>query len=494
MASTVPFLGYHDIASHALMTGAQREQKPTEKILKATPARVTLQPWEQKVDAVYVLLVMKKIVSVDIHRRHIEAMPLAETPNATADSMPYYFKWASSLASTLKENNLLTEEEICDAIGGLHQQRAVSVLKPSFEKGDVVVVKDERDAMPTLWRRPHIRVPGYVFGATGVIERVVGVFKNPEVAAFRMNSGAKMPLYRVSFTRDALCKRIHAKMKDERCGKNDKVEVEIFEHWLRAKSVSDDEEANGAINGRHDAETDEKVTKRARVDHEDNHNHDHEHLSRMQVEQDAVIAEPKPHVFQQFAEGIINLILKKGIVSADEMRQVIEKAEQMGSKMEGARLVARAWKDSSFKERLLKDANSAAKELNIQASNTTSSTCLTVLENTPEVHNLVVCTLCSCYPRSILGMAPSWYKSSSYRSKAVLEPRSLLLDCGLKIDDDVEVRVHDSTADCRYMVLPLMPQGVEEWSEEQLQSIITRDSMIGVSVIQPPSMTATEEA
>jgi len=140
--------------------------------------------------------------------------------------------------------------------------------------------------------------------------------------------------------------------------------------------------------------------------------------------------------------------------------------------------VARAWVDSTFKERLLADAPAAARELGIEVG----ATQLTVVENTPECHNLIVCTLCSCYPRMLLGLPPDWYKSRPYRSRAVREPRSVLAEFGLAIAERVQVRVHDSTADMRYIVLPMQPAGTEGWSEERLAQIVTRDCMIGVAV------------
>ena len=136
---------------------------------------------------------------------------------------------------------------------------------------------------------------------------------------------------------------------------------------------------------------------------------------------------------------------------------------------------------------MLDDANAAVAELGISASNNTASTKLTVVENTDDVHNLIVCTLCSCYPRSILGMSPGWYKSRSFRSRAVREPRKVLAEFGTALDDSVRVRVHDSTADLRYMVLPARPAGTEGWSEEQLTSLVERDHMLGAAVVGPPA-------
>ena len=145
--------------------------------------------------------------------------------------------------------------------------------------------------------------------------------------------------------------------------------------------------------------------------------------------------------------------------------------------------MARAWVDGNFKRRLLTDASKACAELGLKSSNTTANTVLTVVENDDNVHNLIVCTLCSCYPLTTLGLSPPWYKSRAYRAQAVRKPREMLKNTfGLDIPDGVTIRVHDSTADLRYLVLPKQPKGTETWSESELQNIVTRDCLIGVSV------------
>jgi nitrile hydratase len=141
-------------------------------------------------------------------------------------------------------------------------------------------------------------------------------------------------------------------------------------------------------------------------------------------------------------------------------------------------MVARAWADPAYKKRLLADGTKAAAEFGIPMGDAE----LIVVENTPKVHNMIVCTLCSCYPRTVLGLPPDWYKSKSYRSRAVIEPRAVLKEFGTTVPDDITVRVHDSNADMRYLVLPMRPPGTEGWSEEKLAGIVTRDSMVGVTV------------
>lgn len=176
--------------------------------------------------------------------------------------------------------------------------------------------------------------------------------------------------------------------------------------------------------------------------------------------------------------AIESLLLEKGILTKEEVRRQIAYMEAR-SPANGARLVARAWSDPEFKARLLADTKAAALEMGIDASGPVE---FVVVENTPEVHNLIVCTLCSCYPRAILGRPPDWYKSFAYRSRAVREPRAVMREFGFEPPDDVEVLVHDSTADIRYMVLPMRPEGTEELGEEELAELVTRDALIGVSV------------
>jgi nitrile hydratase len=153
-----------------------------------------------------------------------------------------------------------------------------------------------------------------------------------------------------------------------------------------------------------------------------------------------------------------------------------------GKQLDGATLVLNAWLDADFEERLLADAPSAALELGISTANANAPTVLTVVKNTPTTHNLIVCTLCSCYPIPLLGLSPSWYKSREYRARSVREPRRVLEEFGLTLETAKGIRVHDSTADHRYIVLPERPADTFGWSKEKLKSIITRDTMVGVAI------------
>ena len=179
------------------------------------------------------------------------------------------------------------------------------------------------------------------------------------------------------------------------------------------------------------------------------------------------------------ARAIESLLVEQGVVTAEAIARGVDWLVSR-TPTNGARIVARAWVDPAYKQRLLADAKAAAGELGVDAA---LSPIVVALENTAAVHHLVVCTLCSCYPRALLGPPPAWYKSSEYRSRAVAEPRAVMAEFGTELPAEVEVRVVDSTADIRYIVVPRRPDGTAGWSEEQLAAIVTRDSLVGV--VQP---------
>lgn len=209
--------------------------------------------------------------------------------------------------------------------------------------------------------------------------------------------------------------------------------------------------------------------------HYDHHDHHHHHPDDDHA---PIEWEGEAGHYEVMAEAMRQLLVEKGVFSAEEIREQVDRMDSRSPAM-GARMVARAWVDPAYKARLLKDGSAAAEEL---LNTKVAPLRLLVMENTLKLHNLIVCTLCSCYPRNVLGLPPDWYKSRAYRSRAVSEPRAVLREFGTVLPDDVELRVHDSTADMRYMVLPMRPQGTEGWSEEKLASIVTRDSMVGVSL------------
>ena len=187
------------------------------------------------------------------------------------------------------------------------------------------------------------------------------------------------------------------------------------------------------------------------------------------------------------ARAIQALLFAKGVCTADEVQRAVELNESR-SPADGARIVARAWVDSDYKARLLSEPMSALRELGYSLPETTPQ--LEVVENTRDVHHLVVCTLCSCYPRALLGTPPDWYKSLAYRSRAVVDPRGVMREFGLDVAPDVAVRVLDSTADLRYLVLPQRPDATEGMSEADLARLVSRDSMIGVAAARSPEAVA----
>jgi nitrile hydratase len=178
-----------------------------------------------------------------------------------------------------------------------------------------------------------------------------------------------------------------------------------------------------------------------------------------------------------------SLLVEKGLIDRAALDALIDTYEHKIGPRNGAKVVARAWADPAYKARLLNDATAAIAELGFGGM---QGEHMVAVENTPEVHNLIVCTLCSCYPYTVLGLPPVWYKSSAYRSRAVIDPRGVLREFGLELPQDVAIRVWDSTAELRYLVLPERPSGSENLNEEQLASYVTRDAMIGVARVSEP--------
>jgi len=192
--------------------------------------------------------------------------------------------------------------------------------------------------------------------------------------------------------------------------------------------------------------------------------------------------EPEPYPALR-ARAIESLLIEKGLISPDAIDVRVKAFEQDIGPLNGAKVVASAWVDPVYKRRLLENGAEAIAELGFEG---VQGAQIIVLENTPDVHNVVVCTLCSCYPWAVLGLPPTWYKSSAYRSRVVIEPRAVLKEFGLELDDAVEVRVWDSNSEIRYMVLPERPEGSGHMSEQELVSLVTRDSMIGVAKVKAP--------
>jgi len=198
------------------------------------------------------------------------------------------------------------------------------------------------------------------------------------------------------------------------------------------------------------------------------HDHDHDHDHHPEA----------PSPVEARALALESLLVEKGLLTSEEVDRIVSTYEHDIGPMLGAKVVARAWVDDAYKQRLLEDGPTAVKELGIGYPPATQ---LVVVENKEDVHNVIVCTLCSCYPWPVLGLPPTWYKSPPYRSRMVREPRTVLEEFNLMLPDEVAVNVWDSSSDVRYMVLPERPAGTEGWSEEQLAGIVTRDCMIGVA-------------
>ena len=198
----------------------------------------------------------------------------------------------------------------------------------------------------------------------------------------------------------------------------------------------------------------------------DNHAHDHAHSH--------LPSDPELRV-----KAVETLLLNKGLIDSKTLDELIDTYENRIGPKNGAKVVAKAWVDPEYKKRLLNDATSAIRELSYQGRQGEN---MVVVENTPETHNVIVCTLCSCYPWPVLGIPPTWYKSDEYRSRTVREPRKVLLEFGLPLDPKVQIKVWDSTAEIRYLVLPMRPKGTENMNENELAELVTRNSMIGTGL------------
>jgi nitrile hydratase subunit alpha len=205
-----------------------------------------------------------------------------------------------------------------------------------------------------------------------------------------------------------------------------------------------------------------------------NHHHDHDHDHKHDDAHSHLPSDPELRV-----KAIETLLLGKGLIDSKTLDELIDTYENKIGPQNGAKVVAKAWVDESYKKRLLEDATAAIRELSYQGRQGEN---MVVVENTPDIHNVVVCTLCSCYPWPVLGIPPTWYKSDEYRSRTVREPRKVLSEFGVNVDPKVKVKVWDSTAELRYLVLPMRPKGTEHLNENELAELVTRNSMIGTGL------------
>ena len=207
---------------------------------------------------------------------------------------------------------------------------------------------------------------------------------------------------------------------------------------------------------------------------EKEHNHNHSHDHKHEDAHSHLPSDPELRV-----KAIETLLLRKGLIDSETLDELIDTYENKIGPQNGAKVVAKAWVDESYRKRLLEDATAAIRELSYQGRQGEN---MVVVENTPDIHNIVVCTLCSCYPWPVLGIPPTWYKSDEYRSRTVREPRKVLSEFGVNVDPKVKVKVWDSTAELRYLVLPMRPKGTEHLNESELAELVTRNSMIGTGL------------
>lgn len=461
--------------------------------------------WEKEMDVLLGVLWNNKYMNIDQLRRGIEYLEPEPYANWT-----YYGRWAASMTRILVENKVITQEEIDAELGPTQSEETVL-----FKVGDKVTVKPE--STKSRWRKPHIRTPGYIYGCTGVIERVAGVFPNPEVGAFRTQHQIMAPLYRVRFALKDIWPENPAG-----ANVNTTVDVEIYQHWLQpfdpfvasaaAAAASAAVTASSRSAGSHDHDGHDHDHDHDSGAHSHSADHGHTHEARIEVEQNAVDKEGPPHPEQQLAAALLNLCIAKGITTREQIRAYIDGMDTAYGKLAtGPTLVAKAWTDPEFKRKLQEDCVKAARELGLVANSGAEPEMVAVF-NEPGIHNVIVCTLCSCCgfetgrsmlfgviasllmlrlttfskptdPRAVLGFPPDWYKSRTYRSRMVRDPRKLLAESfDLHLPESTELRVHDSTADLRYIVIPERPAGTEGWSEEKLKALVTRDTMIGVAV------------
>lgn len=436
-----------------------------------------LQAWEQQCHALFAVLASKRVLGTDGLRRAIEAL----TP-AQYESWTYYEKWTAAMTALLLDEGVLKHDELSNALFG-EKEHSRGDSPPRFQAGDAVRVKPYQQGVE--WRRPHLRTPGYVYGVAGTVERVYDRHPDPSFLAFGL-AAPLVQLYRVRFQQKDLWPEQYDKDGDD----DDVVEVELYEHWLESSDESAGHSFDDSVSSLFDHKQGDDCVHNHHHDHEhddnhhdsDDHDHHHVHEPRPLVEERAVAREGPARPGKQLFQALLKILLEKEIVTANEIREMSERMDTAGVRLDGAQLIVQAWLDPEFRQRLLHDAPAAALELGISTANPNAPTGLTIVPNTSTTHNLIVCTLCSCYPSGMLGIAPSWYKSSEYRSRAVREPRTVLREFGLNLPQEKTVRVHDSTADHRYLVLPERPLGTEDWSEDKLKQLVSRDSMIGVAV------------
>ena len=440
----------------------------------------TLQYWERQVDALEYVLLRKKIMNAHQLRKGIESLPPKSYINIT-----YYEKWMYSILTTLLSKGYYTEKELQSKYIKYMQTNAKynennnnPSNKPRFNIGDTVKVRDifDTEIANKIWRislkipeKQHIRTPGYIQNKVGIIESYVGSYKNAELSSIDIPH-QKCNLYRVRFKQNEIWKDSN----NSRFNENDTIDVELMEHWLQKSEIQD-------------------------------HDHDHDHKSdpdglktqnnknREIVEKNAIDIEPTVSIYQILSRCVIELLVEKKVITMNEIRKQIESVDNSMYDNLGARIVVKIWRNPEWKKKLMSMDNTTPNKNPYklirqefkEIPEDYYETNLRIVENTKNIHNVVVCTLCSCYPRQILGIPPAWYKSLKYRSEIVYRPRELLMEeFGTVIPEDVMLRVHDSTSDLRYIVLPdpviQIGENWERLGDDELVNRVTRDMMIGV--------------
>lgn len=489
-------LGHHDVGGSA--------QHVTGKSMDTSDPPVCF--WEQRVHALECLLEDHEDIKfkADELRAGIEALP-----QNIYTSAPYYGRWALSIARAMERRGFVKMADLEEVLGVGSPPTAGA----RFREGDYVTVRHERDIWPMPYRKPHLRTPGYVHGVTGKVVKSLGKQEDPNANAFLQ---CKIPthVYSVRFWSSALWPLAAAGDRGAKAdgGENGAcVDVDIYEPWLVAGSAeacrgleggllrmgsSDDSFASAAIGN--------PSPKRRRIE-----------LEAQAKECPDIERAPSVSAYETFATGLIDRLIRNGLFKAEDLHHEVEAWNVRSVDPLGPKLVARAWLDPAFKQLLSCDADAAVKAMNdgkglgaiLDSHNHADDqhddevhrdlagghavdkvavgSRLIALENTADVHNVVVCTLCSCYPLAVLGYAPAWYKSIAYRVRMVREPRVVLAEFGLELPPQVQVRVHDSLSEKRYIVLPQRPAGTEGWSESDLRALVTRDCMVGVGLARP---------
>jgi nitrile hydratase subunit alpha len=433
--------------------------------------------WQVRVHATMLLLARAKLMNVHELRAGVESLSALEQQRVC-----YYGKWVLSIRASMLRRGVISARDLNRFVGDPDDLWAPVNNTPRFSAGDQVRVRAE-DLVRTRWKRPHIRTPGYVFGVAGQVVRYCGLQEDPEAAVSLGADDAPVPdavprnhMYIVRFRLADVWEQRHF---DDAA--DDDVHVEVYEDWLTTRGGGGDDDDGRRV----DAEPNvvfQPTAGCAHGAHSHSHNHDgHEHESRATVERRAAEREAEATPHQRLGEALVDVLLERGAFSADELRAGVEAIETAGQKMLGARAVARAWSDDAFKGRLLDNAGAALAEDNM-APPLPGDPLFTAVANDASTHNVIVCTLCSCYPLRLLGQSPSWYKSRAYRARMVREPRRVLASFGTTVPPEKRVRVHDSTAEIRYFVVPERPANTDHMSVDQLCSLITRDSLIGVKL------------